>query len=423
MIGAVTVMRLAARSVWNRRGTALLTILSIAVSVTLLLGVERIRTETRASFGNTISGTDLIVGARSGDLNLLLYSVFRIGNATNNVTWKTYQDVTALPEVAWTIPISLGDSHRGFRVMGTSADYFEHYRFARTRSLEFVEGEAFSDVFDAVLGADVARQLGYQVGQKIVVAHGLGATSFMEHDDKPFTVTGILRKTGTPVDRTVHVSLEGIEAIHVDWQQGARTPGMAVSADDVRAMDLTPKSITAFLVGFRSRATTFRLQRAINEYREEALSAVIPGVALQQLWDLVRIIELALLAVSGFVVLGGLLCLLTAILTSLNERRREMAILRAVGARPWHVGALLVSEAGMLALAGVLLGAATVYLLMFAAAPFIEDRFGVFITIQPPGVYDLTVAGVVVGAALLMSVLPAWRAYRNALADGLTIRV
>jgi len=423
MSGLRTILGLAARSLWNRRGTALLTIFSIAVSVTLLLGVERVRTEARASFANTISGTDLIVGARSGDLNLLLYSVFRIGNATNNITWQTYQDLAQRREVAWTIPISLGDSHRGFRVMGTSDDYYEHYRFAGDRTLQFAAGGRVADLFDAVIGADVARQLGYQLGQPVVIAHGLGATSFMNHDDKPFVIRGILKKTGTPVDRTVHVSLEAIEAIHADWQSGTRVRGQEISPDKVRTLDLTPKAITAVLVGLKSRAASFRLQRVLNEYPEEPLSAIIPGVALQQLWDLVGIVETALLAISGFVVLGGLLGMLTAILTSLNERRREMAILRSVGARPWHIFGLLVSEAGLLALAGVILGFATLYLLLAAGAPLIEARFGIFVAVRPPGQWDLTIAGVVIGAALLMGVLPAWRAYRNALSDGLTIRV
>lgn len=423
MSGLRTIVGLAARSLWNRRGTALLTIFSIAVSVTLLLGVERVRTEARASFANTISGTDLIVGARSGDLNLLLYSVFRIGNATNNVTWQTYQDLAQRREVAWTIPLSLGDSHRGFRVLGTSADYYLHYRFAGDRTLQFAAGGPVADLFDAVIGADVARQLGYQLGQEVVIAHGLGATSFMNHDDKPFVIRGILKKTGTPVDRTVHVSLEAVEAIHADWQSGTRIRGQEISPDQVRTMDLTPKAITAVLVGLKSRAASFRLQRAINEYPEEPLSAIIPGVALQQLWDLVGVVEVALLAISGFVVLGGLLGMLTAILTSLNERRREMAILRSVGARPWHIFGLLVSEAGLLALAGVALGFAALYLLLAAGAPLIEERFGIFVAVRPPGEWDLTIAAVVVGAALLMGVLPAWRAYRNALSDGLTIRV
>ena len=307
--------------------------------------------------------------------------------------------------------------------MGTSPEYFRYFHFARNRTLEFADGKPFTEIFDAVLGADVAKQLGYRVGQEIVVAHGLGAKSFAEHKDKPFIVTGILRKTGTPVDRTVHVSLQGIEAIHVDWQEGAHKPGDPTSVEAVRRMDLTPKQITACLVGLKSRVAAFRLQRAVNEYPDEALSAIMPGVALQQLWDLVGVVEIALLTVSGFVVLGGLLGMLTAILTSLNERRREMAILRSVGARPWHIAALLVSEAGILALGGVLLGFVFVYLIMFGLTPLIQNQFGIFITIRTPSAYDLTIAGLVVGAALLMGTIPAWRAYRNALADGLTIRI
>jgi len=423
MSGLGTIAGLAARSLWNRRGSALLTVFSIAVSVTLLVGVERVRTEARASFANTISGTDLIVGARSGDLNLLLYAVFRIGNATNNITWQTYQELAARREVAWTIPLSLGDSHRGFRVLGTSTAYYEHYRFAGDRTLDFAAGGPVADLFDAVIGADVARQLGYALGQEVVIAHGLGATSFMNHDDKPFVIRGILRKTGTPVDRTVHVSLEAIEAIHADWQSGTRLRGQEISPEQVRQLDLTPKAITAVLVGLKSRAASFRLQRAINEYPAEPLSAIIPGVALQQLWDLVGVVEIALLAISGFVVLGGLLGMLTAILTSLNERRREMAILRSVGARPWHIFGLLVSEAGLLATAGVAVGFAALYLLLAGAAPWIEERFGIFVALRPPGAWDLTIAGVVIAAALVMGTIPAWRAYRNALSDGLTIRV
>jgi putative ABC transport system permease protein len=418
-----TIISLAVRSLWNRKGSVLLTIFSIAVSVTLLLVVERVRTEARASFANTISGTDLIVGARSGELNLLLYSVFRIGNATNNITWQTYQELVNRREVAWTIPLSLGDSHRGFRVLGTNQDFYVHYRFAGSRTLQFAAGGPVADLFEAVIGADVARQLGYTLGQPVVVAHGLGATSFVNHDDKPFVIRGILKKTGTPVDRTVHVSLEAIEAIHADWQSGSRIPGQAISPEQIRQMDLTPKAITAVLVGLKSRAASFRLQRALNEYPEEPLSAIIPGVALQQLWDLVGIAEKALLAISGFVVMGGLLGMLTAILTSMNERRREMAILRSLGAGPWHIFSLLVSEAGLLALAGVLLGFSALYAVMAGAAPLIEERFGIFVAIRPPSVWELKIAGLILATALAMGILPAWRAYRNALSDGLTIRV
>jgi putative ABC transport system permease protein len=337
------ILILAWKSLLNRRGTAFLTLLSIGV--TLLIGVERLRTETRAGFANTISGTDLIVGARTGPVQLLLYSVFRIGNATNNMSWASYRAIADHPRVAWTIPLSLGDSHRGYPVLGTTGAYFEHYRYGRGRELVLADGAPFSDLYDAVLGAEVAKALGYGTGDAIVIAHGAADVDFARHDDHPFRVSGILAPTGTPVDRTVHVSLEGIEAIHVGWQGGAPMPGLTVDAAAARALDLTPEGHYRDLVGLSSRISTFQVQRFINDYREEPLMAILPGVALAELWGLIRIGEHALLLVSGFVVVVGLFGLLTALLTSLNERRREMSILRSVGARPAHVFSLILGEA------------------------------------------------------------------------------
>ncbi|HTR79975.1 MAG TPA: FtsX-like permease family protein [Gemmatimonadaceae bacterium] len=415
---------LAARSVWNRRGTAALTIFTIAVSVALLLGVQKIRVEAKASFANTISGTDLIVGARSGPINLLLYAIFRVGDATANVSYATYRTVAAHPDVAWTIPISLGDSHHGFRVMGTSSDYFAHYHFAGDHVLAFEQGGPFSDLYDAVLGAEVADSLHYRLGDTIIVSHGLGNVSFANHKDKPFRVAGILKRTGTPVDRTVHVSLEAITAIHIDWQSGTQAPlDGRVSADEARRRDLTPDSITAFLVGMKSKSTVFTMQRALNEYRKEPLLAIIPGVALTQLWDLVGVADTALLIVAAFVVTAGLLGMLTAILTSLAERRREMAILRSVGARPRDIFLLLVAEAGLLGTLGALIGVLLTYAVVFAGRHWLEQRYGLFIGVGPPSTIEFALLGGVIVAAFAVGAIPALRAYGTSLADGLTIRV
>jgi len=261
-------LRLALTSLNNRRFTALLTVFAIALSVCLLLAVERIRTETRASFASTISGSDLIVGARSGSVNLLLYSVFRIGNATNNIRWDSFEHFAAHPRVKWAIPLSLGDSHRGYRVLGTSGTYFEHYQYGRSQTLQFAEGKPFNDLFEVVLGAEVADALNYKIGQQIVLAHGVSTVSLVKHDDKPFTVSGILARTGTPVDRTLHISLAGMEALHVDWQNGMPARGAArLSAEQAREMGLQPKAITAMLLGLNSKIATFSLQREINEFR------------------------------------------------------------------------------------------------------------------------------------------------------------
>ncbi|MEQ1581038.1 MAG: FtsX-like permease family protein [Steroidobacteraceae bacterium] len=415
--------RLALLSLWNRRSTVVLTVCGIAVSVALLLGVEKIRTDMRTGFANTISGADLIVGARSGPVNLLLYSIFRIGDATNGVSWKIYQRIAAHPDVAWTIPLSLGDSHRGYRVLGTNNDYFTHYRFAQDRTLAFTAGGPFTGRYDAVVGAEVASALHYTLGQSITLAHGVGEVSFANHADKPFVVTGILARTGTPADRTVHVTLEAIEALHAHAPAPPVLAGPPHDAEPGLDAGLTPDSITAFIVGLKNRVAAFQIQRDINEFRGEPLLAILPGVTLQQLWQVVGIAETALLVVAGCVVFAGLLGMLTAVLTSLNERRREMAILRSVGARPTHVFLLMMSEAALLGGAGVVVGMALLHAAVAVARPLLESRYGVFLSGNGITVFELAIGGVVIAAALLAGAIPAWRAYRNTLADGLTIRV
>ncbi len=415
-------VRIVLKSAWYRRANLLLTILAIAISVALLLGVDKIRKEAKNSFINTISQTDLIVGARSGPTNLLLYSVFRIGNATNNVSWETYEEIAALDEVSWSIPISLGDSHRGFRVMGTNTDYFEHYQYGQSRHLSFAAGEPFADLYDAVLGADVARALDYQVGDEIIIAHGLVSTEFGQHDDKPFVVKGILDKTGTPVDRTVHVSLEGIEAIHVDWQSGTRSP-LQLTADQARQMDLQPKTITAFMIGLDNRINTFRLQRIISEYDEEPLMAIIPGATLAELWQAISVFEQVLLVISGFVLVAGLLGMLTALLSTLNERRREMAVLRAIGAHPYHIILLFMLETFFIVFAGCLVGASVLYLLLFLTRPLLEQSYGINIAITLPDGQQWLLIMAVLLLGLVVSLIPGVIAYKRSLQDGLAIKI
>lgn len=414
------ILRLAARSLLARAVTVGMTILAIALSVALFLGVEKVRTGAKASFADTISGTDLIMGARSGSVQLLLYSVFRIGNATNNLTWRSYQDIAARSDVAWIVPISLGDSHRQFRVMGTTKAFFERYKYRAGQSLAIADGQLMEDLFDTVIGADVAATLGYSLGDPIVVSHGLA--SFIHHDDQPFGVAGILEKTGTPVDRTVIVSLAAIEAIHVDWRRGARTRGRSTSEDAIRQMDLKPAAITAALVGVQSRLQIFGLQRAINDYPTEPLLAILPGVALQELWQIVGIAETALVAVSGMVVVTALIGMMATIFSSLNERRREMAILRALGAGPPVIVGLLVLEAMLMATLGALLGLFFLYIGLSIAQPMIDAAFGLWLPIEAPTSRELWVLLAVIGAGAIVSLVPAIRAYRMSLADGMMVR-
>ncbi len=416
------IILLSLKSIFNRKTTALLTIFSIAISVMLLLGVERIKDKAKTSFANTISSTDLIVGARSGSIQLLLYSVFRIGNATNNVTWKSYRDIATQSNVSWTVPLSLGDSHRGFRVLGTNNDYFKYYRYGDKRSLTFLSGVPFDDLFDTVIGSDVAASLDYKLGDPIVVAHGLGQEGFSKHDDKPFRIAGILHKTGTPVDRTVHISLRAIEAIHIDWKSGARIPGKTISADEVRKKELRPRAITAFLIGLKSRLATFSMQRSINKYREEPLLAILPGAALQELWSLMGTAETALSLISVFVVVSGLLGMLTMLLASLKERRREMAILRSVGARPAHIFGLFLFESTILTAIGILTGLVLLFAMLIISQPIINSQFGVFISLSMLTMREVTIISLIILAGTIIGTVPAYQAYRQSLIDGMMVR-
>jgi putative ABC transport system permease protein len=421
----VTIVRLALQSLRNRWLTATLTVLAIAISVVLLLGVEKIRHGAKSSFANTISDVDLIVGARTGNIQLLLYSVFHIGNATNNVTWRSYTDIASRDDVAWSVPISLGDSHRGFRVVGTTADFFKYYRFRQKQPIAFATGEPFSDLFHAVVGADVARDLNYTSGQKIVVAHGTGALQSADHADMPFTISGVLERTGTPVDRSVFVSLEAIEAIHINWRDGApRQAGFKITQDQVRQMapKLRPKAITAAMIGLTSPIATFRVQRFVNEYRREPLTAAMPALTLYEMWGIVGTAERALLAISLMVVVTSLLGMMTMILATLNERRREIAILRAMGAGPPTVLGLLLSEAGILSALGVILGVALTYAGLTVLQPIIDRTYGLFLEITPLTAFEWWVLVAIVAGGVLAGLLPALRAYSLSLADGMTVR-
>lgn len=412
-------LELAWASLRSRALGAGLTMLVIALSVTLLLGVERVRTQAHEGFASTVSGTDLIVGARSGPVNLLLYSVFHMGDATNNVSWQSYQELAALPQVKWAVPLSLGDSWRGYRVIGTTAGYFDHYRYGAGHALQLADGRVFDDLYDAVLGADVARAQRVGVGDTLVLAHGTAAVTLATHADKPFRVSGVLQRTGTQVDSSVLVSLPAIEAIHLDWRSGVPMRSQQISAEAARHSDLSPTSITAFMLGLHSRVAAFAVQRRINEYPDEALMAILPGVTLQQLWQSLGGAEQALRLISAMVVLLGLVSLVAMLVSTLQERRREMAVLRACGARPAAVAGLLVLEAVASSTLAVVLALGVLAAVSLAGREWALAHYGLSITHVWPDLRELAWATAVVALSAVAGLVPALLAYRRTLADGL----
>ena len=416
----MTLLMLAYKSLKSRAVTTSLTVFSIALSVILLVGVDRVREGTQSGFSGTLSQTDLVVGARGGSLPLLLYAVFHIGTGTNDISFDSYKHFRDHPAVQWTIPFSLGDSHHGFRVVATDDNFYEHYRFRRDHTIQFADGGRPSGIFDAAIGSEVAAQLGYKLGQKIVLSHGLERVSLENHADKPFTVVGVLARTSTPVDRAIYITLYGEEAMHIDWKDGtAPAIGEEIPASKIRKEDLHIDQISAFLLRTKSRVSTLLLQREINTYKGEPLTAIIPAFTLQDLWSVLGYADVALSLVSAAVLVVGLLAMLIALYTVLNERRREIAILRAIGLRAQQIFALFVLESALITAVGTLVGLATVYVLLWIFHVSIETRFG--IPLAMVGLSKrvvLYVFGVVFAGALL-GCIPAMRAYRTGLMDGL----
>ncbi|GGD64091.1 ABC transporter permease [Lacimicrobium alkaliphilum] len=447
---------LARASLWNRKLTVILTVLSIAVSTFIVLGVDHLKNEMKSSFSRTVSGVDLIVGARTGPTNLLLYSVFRIGNPTNNISWQSYQQLSQSPEVAWTVPISLGDSHKGYRVLGTTAAYFEHFKYGQSQSLVLKEGQLFEGALQAVVGAEVADRLGYQVGSEVVISHGTGDVSFTHHDAHPFRVTGILAPTGTPVDQTVHVSLSSIEVIHEKPQRTALSrPQKSLQSEQEHKHDhssadtdhqhpkeesgshqhsdnqsehrvdenLIPDSVSAMLVGLKSRIGVLTFQRKVNQYQQEALLGIIPGVALSQLWQMMGMAERALALIALLVLVASMLGMTTMLLASMREREREIAVLRAIGAHASFVLLIIELEAVLIALAGAVLGYLLLTGVLAGLGEWITSEYGLFIGVVPLSLSTLGYLALIVSLAGVLALFPAWLSYRRALARGLSVRM
>lgn len=391
--------KVALKSLAYRRNSIIIAMTAITLSVFLLLSLEHLRHSAKRSFNGTVAGVDLIAGPRSSDLNLLLTTVYRMGAPTHNMSWESVERFQSHRNVSWVVPIALGDSHRGFRVVGTQDNFFKHYKTGQSRDLDFAHGKAFKGVFEVVLGSHVARNLGYNLGDQLVIAHGIAEASFQKHDKHPFTVVGVLAPTGTPVDNALYVSLSDLEAIHLNRP--------------VKDEVLIPASVTAVFLGLNSKLATFKVQREIKNTREEALSAIIPGVALTQLWQITRGMETTLQFIGYLVLVSSLLGLAAVLLATVRERRDELKVFRALGAGPLLIFILVELEAMFVALMSCLLAIVGLIAGIFFTSDGLMYEYGIDLGGLETGLVNLELLGYVLGGTVLMAALPALLSYRS----------
>ena len=397
-------LRLAGASLLARRRTTGLMLLALTLSCALLFGVEKLRSELRTSAYAAVGTVDLIVGARTAPEQLLLATVFHYGALSTPVPRAVETELATHPAVRFAIPLSLGDSVAGLPVVGTVPAYFEYLGPAPEGSLTFQAGGPFATEEEAVIGAEAARRLGKGLGDTLTLSHGLGAQSFMAHDDHPLHVVGILGTTGTPLDQRILVSLEALHAAH---------EGTASGAPD-------NENISALLLGLSPRAAALGLAAQLNRSQDPPLTAALPALTLAGLLRWLGAGEAVLQVLSAFVVAVALAGMLAMMLASLEQRRREMAVLRALGAGFPTLLFLLLAEALILTGAALALGLGLVHGGLALAAPALQSATGLTLQGLGPTAGEGLLALGALALAALAGLLPAWLAARRALMDGLS---
>ncbi|MBL6735138.1 MAG: ABC transporter permease [Shewanellaceae bacterium] len=401
------------KSLQHRRTIVLLTVFTIAISVFVLLGTQHLRQQVRVSFDKAVSQVDVIVGAPTGQLNLLLYSLFHIGQVSRPVPWSAYQAVSDDPTVAWSVPITLGDSHYQFNVVGTTTDFFSHYHYGQQQSLALAKGELFQNTFDAVIGAEVAQQRDYQLGDELIFAHGHHHHQFNEHDEDPFTVRGILQPTGTVVDKTIYVRLKGLEAVHTEWKN--------IAIDKATYLkQLEPTKISAFLVGLHAKNNLFSFQYRMNNHEKFRLQAILPGVALTELWQIMGYVENTLLITSALVLLSSLLGMNTMLLASMQFRKKELALMRLIGAHPRFLFIYIQCEALLITCAGIGIGLLSLWIALHLSQPILAASFSLFIDTNLLSATNGLIMALIIVTNSILTLIPSIQAYRTSLLQSAT---
>ncbi len=404
-------LNIAYNSLLSRKVTVFLTIISITISLTLFLSIEKLRLGAKQSFFGSISSSDLILGAKSGKIQLLLYSMFQIGSPTNNISWETYKDISDKDDIDWIVPISLGDSHKQFRVMGTTDEYFKNFKYKKNKSLVFKDGNSFNNLLDVVIGSDVARALNYNIKDKIIIAHGIASNSF--HDEFPFQISGILKKTGTSVDRLVIVSLDALEAIHVDWKSG-RNIKSSINKD-ISSNSLVPKEITAAIIKIKSPIKLFQFQREVNRYNKEPIQVIIPGIVLNQLWNIISVTENIMRIISLMVIITALIGMVAILYSTLNERIKEMSLLRIVGGSPQVIFTLLILESFFISCISVVCSILLLNIFMLGFYPILDNMFGIFIEYTFLTIENVIMLICVIFISCFVSLFPSLKVFKSSI--------
>jgi putative ABC transport system permease protein len=438
----MTIWHIAWNYLWNRKLTTILTIASVALGVGLITAVLILREETERRFVEEGQAFDIAIGAEGSTQQLVLSTVYFIGQPAGNIPYQEYEHIKEDPDVLAAFPIGLGDSFRGFRLVGTTADLFAHDWTNRItgepRNTYQLEdgGRYFDKPFEAVIGSEVAKTTQMKVGDTFVSTHGLTDMIGVEaHDDLPYTVVGIMQPSGTPNDRVAFCSLDSIWDQHEhEYGSSSLTGGASVgelARQVTREADAAEEShngelehhddrdVTSVLVILESPGMRFEFVRRISDDLPNIVAA-IPVREIQNLYNqFLGPVRQVLLAIGYLVVVISSISILIGLYLSIIQRKRDLAIMRALGAAAGEIMGAVLIEAFWVTLLGIASGWVVGTGLTYVLSGYLTERFGFAISVFRPSPDMVSAYSAVLLMGMIAGIVPAIQAYRTDVARDL----
>ncbi len=393
---------------WNRKLTTALTIVSVALGVGLISAVLTLRDETQRRFEEEGQAFDIVIGAKGNPLQLVLSTVYFLDAPTGNMEMETYEALKEHEDVVAAFPVGMGDSYGGYRIIGVTRDLMEFSWGDRT-PYALSSGRYFEAPFEAVVGANVARETGLKLGDTFVGTHGFVSSASAEvHEDLPYTVVGMLERSGSPNDRGIFCDLQSVWNAHDHGHE----------EDHEEEGHQHHEEITAALIKLASPALRFEFKDMVN--RKYNAMAAVPIQEIQKLYEqLLGTAKLVLLAIGYLVVAISALSILIGLYMAILQRKRDLAIMRALGATRGEIFGAVIIEAFWVSLLGIFLGWFMGTSVCAALNSYLVSQIGFHVPPVRISADLISAYSAVLFMGLLAGILPAWQAYRTNVARDL----
>lgn len=408
----MSIFKIVYKNLKQRSLASLLTIFSIMLGVSLVVAIIILRQESEDAFNQTATGYELIVGPKGSPLQLTLNTVYQIGYPIQNMPYETYELLKNDKRVKLAIPYVFGDNYENFRLVGTVPEIFTEFDFKKGIKFKFKEGNYFTNDFEAVIGNETAQKTGLKTGDTFTGSHGIESYEGAEkHEEHKFKVTGILEKTFTPVDRVIFVPMNSIWELHHNEE----------AHNDIDSSENKNKTITSILLSLKNPVYFDLLRRQINDNKYEGINAqaVLPVFEIKQLFDIIGNINSILLVIAYLVIFVAAISVMVSLYNSMNERKRDIAIMRSLGAGRFTIMKIIILEGAFISLAGGVLGILSGHIIIYFMRNKISDLAGIQITGMSYNIFELYLLLGTLALGVTASVIPALKAYRTDAAKNL----